>query len=554
MGNGKSTGRHGPAQCDTAKALNLRSTRHDRPRLPRARAGHAPFSILHSSVVCALLVATSFCAAGPINYADPPQGLFDDEWTMILLNGCKCGYAHTTLTRKGDTIGSVMLETFKIERAGFVLNATQLMTSEEMVDGLPLAFTSDMDMALQKVRQQGVVRDGKVTVCSKQFGNVITETFDYPEGAVMSWAMMRLQEEKGYAPGTAYEMAAYVPAIATNRAITIKVKIEGEETIEIDGKKRKAIRSIQEMALPNMPTGITSTVWIDPQDHRALKTTVPMMGMVMEMVACSRAEALADFQAPEAFMNTLVKVGRPIDHKAARRIRMRLSLEGDGPDMPPLPKTGMQTPSQAGARSVVLEVARQDHAALAKTRTSKKVDRKALAEFLEPNVYINSDDPAVRKMAAEAAGDAKKPYEIANRLRAHVSETIADKSLNIGFASASEVCRNKAGDCSEHAVLLAALARAKGIPSRVACGLVYVPSFRGTEHVFGFHMWTQVYIDGQWVDLDAAQNETDCNPTHIALVLDSLHASGLGDLAFAIFPVMARLKIEIVDSEPISST
>ena len=105
MGNGKSTGRHGPAQCDTAKALNLRSTRHGRPRLPRARAGHAPFSIFHSSVVCALLVATSFCAAGPINYADPPQGLFDDEWTMILLNGGKCGYAHTTLTRTGDTIG-----------------------------------------------------------------------------------------------------------------------------------------------------------------------------------------------------------------------------------------------------------------------------------------------------------------------------------------------------------------------------------------------------------------------------------------------------------------
>jgi hypothetical protein len=253
-------------------------------------------------------------------------------------------------------------------------------------------------------------------------------------------------------------------------------------------------------------------------------------------------------------MNTLVEVGTPIDHKTVQRIKMKLSLEGDGPDMPAFPKTGMQTPSNADARSVVLEVARQDHAALAKARASSKIDKKAFAEFLEPNVYINSGDPAVRKMAAEAAGDAKDPYEIADRLRAHVGEIIADKGLNIGFASASEVCRNKAGDCSEHAVLLAALARARDIPSRVACGLVYVPSFRGTEHVFGFHMWTQVYIDGQWVDLDAAQNETDCNPTHIALVLDSLHASGLGDLAFAIFPVMARLKIEIVDCEPVSST
>ena len=510
---------------------------------------HSQFSILSFSVVCALLAAASFCAAGPIDYTNPPQGVFLDEWAVILLDGQKCGYSHSTLTRKGDTIKSVMLQTFKIGRAGQGLAATELMTTEETLDGRPLAFTSDMDMAVQKVRQQGVVCNSKVTVRSEQFGNAITETFDYPEGALMTWAMMRLQEQKGYAPGTAYEIASYVPIVATNRPVTVKVNIAGEEEIEFGGKKRKAIRSTQEMTLPNMPVGITSTVWIDPHDHRLLRTTVPMMGMKMEIMASSRHEALTDFEAPEAFMNTLVTVDRPIDRNAARRIRMKLSLEGDGPDMPPLPKTGMQTPSKAGARSVVLDVARQDHAALAGARTVKKIDRKAFAEFLEPNVYINCDDPAVRKMAAEAAGDAKQPYEVADRLRTHVSEIIADKSLNIGFASASEVCRNRSGDCSEHAVLLAALGRARGIPSQVACGLVYVPEFRGTKHVFGFHMWTRFHINGRWVDFDAAQNETDCNPTHIALALDSLHDAGLGELAFAILPLMSRLNIEIVEIE-----
>ncbi len=503
------------------------------------------FFILHSPF--------SVVVAAGLDYANPPQGVFLDDWAVILLNGQKCGYAHFTVTRKGDTIQTMILQTFKIGRAGQGVGATQLLTTEETLDGRPLSFASDADMAVQKVRQQGVVRDGKVTIRSEQYGNALSETFDYPPGALMNWGMLRLQEEKGYRPGTAYEVSSYVPILTTNQAVTIKVKIEDEEEIAVADAKRKAVHTTQEILLPGMPAGIHSTIWVAPQDHQPLKTTIPLMGMMMEMVSCARVEALADFEAPEAFMTTLVKVDKPIDRQAARRIRMKLTLTGDGPDLPPLPKTGMQTPSDATSRSVELEVTRQDHAALAKADAAAELDQRAFAEFLAPNIYINSDDSAVRKMAEEATGAAKTPYEIADRLRRYVSEKITNKNLTIGFATASEVARNMAGDCSEHGVLLAALGRAKGLPSRVVCGLVYVPWFQGADRVFGFHMWTQFYIAGQWVDFDAAQNETDCNPTHITLAVDSLHDSGLGEMAFALFPVLARLNIEVLAIEPAPS-
>ena len=512
----------------------------------------SPFSIFHFSVVCALLVAASFCAAaGGIDYTNPPQGLFYDEWAVIRINGQQCGYTHTTLTRQGDTVKSTVLDTFVIKRAGQGSEMTQLMTFDETVDGRPLAFTTVSEMALKKVRQQGVVRDGNVTVRSEQYGNAITETFEYPPRALMTWAQLRLAHDKGYAPGTEYEIAAYLPIVATNQALTMKVKIENEEEIEIGGKKHKAIRSTQELTRPGMSAGMVFTVWVDPRNESMLKSVVLMMGTTMEMESCTREQAMADFEAPEAFMTTLVKLDKPIDREAVRRIKMKLTLEGEGGDMPRLPKTGMQTPSQATGRSVILDIARQDHAALAEAQPAVKTNRQAYAEFLEPNIFINSHDPAVKKMADDAAGETKAPYQVADRLRRYVSEKIEDKNLNIGFATASEVCRNKAGDCSEHAVLLAALARAKGIPSRVACGLVYMPWFKGADDVLGFHMWTQVFVNGQWIDLDAAQNESDCNPTHIALAVDSLRDAGLGDLAFAIFPVMSRLKIELLETEPL---
>jgi len=65
----------------------------------------------------------------------------------------------------------------------------------------------------------------------------------------------------------------------------------------------------------------------------------------------------------------------------------------------------------------------------------------------------------------------------APRIEQFVGDHIDEKNLSIGYASALEVAQSKQGDCSEHAVLAAAICRAAGIPARVATGLVYVEEF-----------------------------------------------------------------------------
>jgi hypothetical protein len=126
---------------------------------------------------------------------------------------------------------------------------------------------------------------------------------------------------------------------------------------------------------------------------------------------------------------------------------------------------------------------------------------------------------------------------------------VHSKSLGIGFATASEVARNKEGDCSEHGVLLAALARLNGLPSRVAVGLAYVPGFAGQKDVFGYHLWTQVFIDGRWLDVDAAIPETECSPIRIAMATSSLKNTGLVDLSLPLLSRIGTIAIEIVDVE-----
>ena len=55
------------------------------------------------------------------------------------------------------------------------------------------------------------------------------------------------------------------------------------------------------------------------------------------------------------------------------------------------------------------------------------------------------------------------------------------------------MAKSREGDCTEHAVFLMALCRARGIPARGAMGLVYLES----QRAFFYHMWTEVYIDNR---------------------------------------------------------
>jgi hypothetical protein len=123
-----------------------------------------------------------------------------------------------------------------------------------------------------------------------------------------------------------------------------------------------------------------------------------------------------------------------------------------------------------------------------------------------------------------------------------VYENLAEKNFSKVFDSAAVVAEKLEGDCTEHGVLLAAMARVVGIPSRVAVGLVYAQRLGA----FGYHMWAEVYVGGRWVPLDGTLGLGQASPAHIKLADASLDGA---DAMIAFLPVarvMDRLKIEVV--------
>jgi transglutaminase-like putative cysteine protease len=128
---------------------------------------------------------------------------------------------------------------------------------------------------------------------------------------------------------------------------------------------------------------------------------------------------------------------------------------------------------------------------------------------LAPGSYVDSDHPAVIAFARQAAGQEGTARERAVRLYYAVRDRIRyDPYVSWTDPEsyrASSCLERGYGFCISKASLLAAAARAIGIPSRVAFADVRnhlcTPRLRammGTD-VFTYHGITELYLDGRWV-------------------------------------------------------
>jgi transglutaminase-like putative cysteine protease len=86
-----------------------------------------------------------------------------------------------------------------------------------------------------------------------------------------------------------------------------------------------------------------------------------------------------------------------------------------------------------------------------------------------------------------------------------------EKRPVLSLPDALSTLENRMGDCNEHAVLMAALARAAGIPCRVEAGLVYL------KGRFYYHAWNLVYV-GRWITVDSLFGQLPADVGHIRFI------------------------------------
>lgn len=142
-------------------------------------------------------------------------------------------------------------------------------------------------------------------------------------------------------------------------------------------------------------------------------------------------------------------------------------------------------------------------------------DEAELQRYLQPNAWVQSRDRRVIDFARVANGGSidSKMRALILAIQKHMNGAIDFRE----YQTAVQALDSRGGDCTEFAVLLAAAARARAIPTRVVAGLSYASQFLGQRHAFSPHMWVQAWNGTRWVSYDAALDHFDAG--HIAIAI-----------------------------------
>lgn len=175
-----------------------------------------------------------------------------------------------------------------------------------------------------------------------------------------------------------------------------------------------------------------------------------------------------------------------------------------------------------------------------------------LSSYLAPGCYVDSDHPAVIALARRVADPSMTSREIAVKLYYAVrDEFLYDPyyiDTTVDGLKASHVIEAGRGFCVPKAALLAAAARALGVPARPGYADVrnHLTSKRlydmmGTD-LFVFHGYTELWLDGQWIKATPAFNRSLCEKAGIR----PLEFDGSADSVFHEFDTSGRRHMEYV--------
>lgn len=452
----------------------------------------------------------------------------DDVWMSVLLDGRKIGHMHTTRAiRDGSVITTQKMEV-ELDRAGVKVSLSTGETDAETKDGEPLAFTSRTAISGIASTVQGTRRsDGRFDVVSEVGGAKSTRVIDWPQGALLAEGLRLSELRAGLEPGARFSQLAF--QVDSLDAVAVDSTVGPRERMDLpDGGSAMLSRVDQIIHLPGAST--RSQSWVDA-DGSVRKTTLPLMGFDLAMLACSRTCANAPNQGADILVHAMAQAPVQITAQELRDgVILTVGARSSGEPLH-FAQTGEQR-VRTIANGTELRIA-PIGATAANTNEAPPTPADS-----RPTDWLQSDAPEIRKLARTGAGDAKTPATQMLALQEFVRHFIRNKDLSVGYASALEVAKNPEGDCTEHAVLLAALGRALGIPTRVVDGLAYTDRYAGMDHVFVPHAWTQAWVDGHWQSFDSALPGFDAG--HIAL------SAGDGDpwRFFAGMDTLGRLRID----------
>jgi transglutaminase-like putative cysteine protease len=166
-------------------------------------------------------------------------------------------------------------------------------------------------------------------------------------------------------------------------------------------------------------------------------------------------------------------------------------------------------------------------------------------QYLAPSHFLDHDHEKVADLARQAVGGEKDRWRKAVRIERFVRNLMRNDN-EAALEPASVIATTRRGDCRHHAFLTASLCRAAGLPSRTAIGLLYV--YRGGPRL-GFHMWTEVLIEGKWLGIDSTLGKGGVSAAHIKVTDHSWYETASLSPLLPVNRLLGKCRFEVLRTE-----
>ncbi|MES2642175.1 MAG: transglutaminase-like domain-containing protein [Myxococcota bacterium] len=468
------------------------------------------------AAVAALALSQAEPPLAPIDAAALAVGPTEERWQGIFIQDTHVGYAVTreAATADGGRVFSGQ-SAFRIAALGA---SQQIVTAGTAVTG-PDGKLRTFDFLLSaptKLTGRGEVLPGKIHVEIAQDGEVRTVDVPVREAPVLSITLAAQLRGRTLAPGARFTVPYFDPLTMTNADATLTV-----ETTEV---------------LPNGDTGYWVRTRFGGVEARRLVDSAgdtlreeAAMGLRTERMTRELAMAIDGGDPPDLVALSAATLKGDLTNARDTKVVTLRVLGIDPAQIPSEPPLQTRTDDTVTISVPLLQE-------LPKLPLAAPDSHPELAATLS----IPSGHPEIVTRARAVIGDATDRLTAARRLHDFVFDYL-QKVPTIGVPDGLTVLRSGRGDCNEHTALFVSLARAVGIPARIAAGLVYSDRL---GDAFYYHAWPEVELGGPtgWVPIDPTFGEFPADATHLKVTTGDL------DQQVQIMALMGRIRLELVEA------
>ena len=312
----------------------------------------------------------------------------------------------------------------------------------------------------------------------------------------------------------------------------LAVAAAGTSTMEIDGEKIKVTM---------MHARIDDAEYIFKIDKKGnvYEAAMPAVGIIQRRISEEDLAAVSEWLDLDFTRAAYFMPAKIIENPA---VLEWLELDLEWKDVDPkglMLKSNNQRVLKSAYKNNIARVQLRISFRSTETVRRKRLSRAQLRKYLESDDKIETTNADIVRAARRAAEDAEDPLDEAVRIAQWIHNNIfPDPAAWLNDHKATTTLKTRRGMNKHAAILFAAMARSRDIPTRICAGKIY------SMGLFVTHFWNEIYVDGRWLTIDAtAVNPAAPPPLRIKLA----HADNTHEATAIADSVIKSLFIQVRD-------